>query len=94
MLKKEFQGQDVEFLYLGYNCKKDNWEKVIMQEQIDGFHYWLNEAQGNVLKQKFGITGIPHFLLVDKSGKVIKDPPPWPSDKAEIREKLNELLVP
>ena len=76
------------------SCKKDAWQKVIKQEQMEGYHYWLDKNQGDVLSEKFGIKGIPHYLLVDKSGKVLEGQPPRPSDKVEIREKLNEMLVP
>lgn len=92
-LKKEYEGKDIVFLYFGKSCKKDAWQKVIMQEQMEGYHYWLDENQGNFLAEKFGITGIPHYLMVDKSGKIMEGQPPRPSDKAEIREKLDELLA-
>ncbi len=91
-LKKEFEGKDIVFLYFGMSCKKLAWQKVIMQEQMEGYHYWLDKNQGNVLGEKFGITGIPHYLLVDKTGKVMEGQPPRPSNRAAIREKLNELL--
>ena len=92
-LKKEYEGKDIVFLYFGMSCKKDAWQKVIMQEQMEGYHYWLDKNQGNVLGEKFGIIGIPHYLLVDKTGKILEGQPPRPSDKVEIREKLNEMLV-
>lgn len=93
-LKEEYKDKDIVFLYFGMSCKKPAWRKVIMQEQMEGYHYWLDNNQGNVLAERFGITGIPHYLLVDKSGKILEGQPPRPSDRAAIREMLNELLVP
>lgn len=93
-LKEEYKDKDIVFLYFGMSCKKPDWQKVIMQEQMEGYHYWLDRNQGNVLAGKFGITGIPHYLMVDKSGKILEGQPPRPSNRTEIREKLDELLQP
>lgn len=83
-LKKELSGRDVVFLYFGIDCKVDIWKNVIRSEQLNGYHYWLNKEQGLILKQKFGITGIPYYLLVDKSGHVCEDEAPPPSGLIEI----------
>jgi len=91
-LKKEYAGKDVVFLYFGYNCKNERWDQVIKQDQVSGYHYWLDKEQGKVLKEKFGIIGIPHYLLVDKNGEISADQAPDPGNRAAIRERLDELL--
>jgi thiol-disulfide isomerase/thioredoxin len=91
-LKKEFEGKGVVFLYLGYNCRKERWENVIMQRQVGGYHYWLNSEQGNILKERFEIRGIPHYLLFDKSGQQVGGEIPKPSNRVVIQGKLDSLL--
>jgi thiol-disulfide isomerase/thioredoxin len=91
-LKKEFEGKDIVFLNFGLGCRKNLWSEMIRVKQITGFHYWLNKDQGKILGQKFGITGIPHFVLVDKNGNIAYSNAPKPSSNQEIREKLVELL--
>ena len=91
-LQQVYAGKDVVFLYFGYGCKNENWDKAIKQEQISGYHYWLDKEQTNLMTEKFNITGIPHYLLIDKNGQVVNDKAPHPSDRAEIMEKINELL--
>jgi thiol-disulfide isomerase/thioredoxin len=91
-LKKEFEGKGVVFLYLGYNCRKERWENVIMQRQLDGYHYWLNHEQGNILKERFGIKGIPHYLLFDRSGTKMEGEIPKPSNRSMIIKAINDLL--
>lgn len=90
-LKKEFEGKGVVFLYLGYNCRKERWENVIMQRQLAGYHYWLNSEQGSILKERFGIRGIPHYLLIDRSGRLVDGEIPKPGSGKEIRDKLIAL---
>jgi thiol-disulfide isomerase/thioredoxin len=91
-LKKEFAGKDIVFLNFGLGCKKNLWSEMIRVKQITGYHYWLNKHQGKILAQKFGIAGIPHFVLVDKKGNIADNDAPEPSSNGEIREKLEELL--
>lgn len=63
-----------------------------MQEQMEGYHYLLDKEQGKVLKEKFGIIGIPHYLLVDRNGEILADHAPDPGNRAAINERLDELL--
>jgi thiol-disulfide isomerase/thioredoxin len=91
-LKQEYAGKDIVFLYFGINCKKNLWEDMIKEKQLEGYHYWLNKDQGEVMYKKFNFKGIPHFVLIDKTGKVQAREAPTPSSQAEIRERLEELL--
>lgn len=65
---------------------------MIKEKQIEGYHYWLNSDQGKFMYKKFNFNGIPHFLLVDKTGKIQDGETPKPSSKAEIRERLDMML--
>jgi thiol-disulfide isomerase/thioredoxin len=92
VLKKEYEGKDVVFLYIGMSCEYENWTNMIKQKQIKGYHYWLNKEQGRLLSEKFQITGIPYFLLVDKNSNPSNEAAPRPSSKTEIREQIDRLL--
>jgi thiol-disulfide isomerase/thioredoxin len=91
-LKEELSGRDVVFLYFGISCKIDNWKQVIMSEQLSGYHYWLNEQQGQVLKQKLGFSGIPHYLVVDKTGQLYEEEAPPPHELVRVLNIIEELL--
>ncbi len=91
-LKQDYAAKDIVFLYFGISCKKNLWEDMIKEKQVEGYHYWLNPDQGKVMYKKFNFKGIPHFLLIDKTGNVQEGEAPKPSSKVEIRERLDELL--
>jgi thiol-disulfide isomerase/thioredoxin len=91
-LKQDYTGKDVVFLYFGISCKKNLWADMIKEKQLEGYHYWLNKDQGDVMYKKFNFRGIPYYLLVDKTGKIKEGEAPRPSSQAEIRERLDELL--
>ncbi len=91
-LKEAYANDDVVFLYLGYNCKLEGWVKAIKHDQVSGYHYWLDKEQSAIMKEKFGIIGIPHYLLLDRNGQALDEIIPGPSSRAEIVEIIDKLL--
>ena len=91
-LKQVYADKDVVFLYLGYKCNKENWKKAILQEQLSGYHYWLNNEQSDLMREKFSVIGIPRYLMVDKSGVVISKDVPTPENKAALTSLIENLL--
>lgn len=92
VLQRELAGKDVVFLYIGLSCTKQSWENTIKDKGIEGEHYFANDNDGKLLSEKFNISGIPHYVLVDKNGKVADDHTLRPSDKAKLLKKINGLL--
>ena len=69
-LKEDLKSEDIVYLYL---TKTTSPEKVYqnMTPQIKGEHYRVSQDAWNYLKIKFNISGIPHYSLVDKNGKIV-----------------------
>jgi thiol-disulfide isomerase/thioredoxin len=91
-LQKELTGKEVVFLYIGLSCTKQSWENTIKEKKLEGEHYFANENEGKLLSGKFNISGIPHYVLIDKEGKVKDDDAMRPSDKTKLLRRINELL--
>lgn len=69
-LKEELAGEDVVFVYItGTTSPEGTWKNSI--PDIQGEHFRLSGDEWNMLCQEFGITGIPHYALVGKSGEII-----------------------
>lgn len=88
-----FKDKNVSFVYLCCRSKNEPWEKVIKQYQIEGYHYLLNTEQYAFIENKFSISGIPHFLLINKNGDIANADAPRPSnDKllSDIDSLINE----
>lgn len=70
-LKEEMSKDDVAFVYITNNSSPENkWKSMI--SDIKGEHYRVSKDEWNYLSSKFNITGIPHYVLVDKNGTVVK----------------------
>ncbi len=95
-LKKEFTGKDVAFVYFCVKSKKQKWESIISDNRIKGDPYLLTDSQYDILSEKFDITGIPRYILVNKEGKVVDKDAARPSLNGELNanliEEINSLI--
>lgn len=90
-VKEELKGEDIVFVYLtGPSSPMKTYENMI--PDIPGEHYRLSGDQWKYVGNRFRVTGIPHYVLVDKTGKVT-DPQynGWQEAKA-IKADLLELI--
>jgi thiol-disulfide isomerase/thioredoxin len=81
-LKEELQNKNIAFVYItDESSPEEAYNNMI--PTIKGEHYRLTNDEYRYLAAKFNISGIPHYVLVDKNGKVISP---------ELGHKSNEEL--
>jgi thiol-disulfide isomerase/thioredoxin len=81
-LKEEMKDDNVVFLYItNQSSPEGTWKNSIAN--IKGEHYRVSTDEWNYLADKFNISGIPHYTLVDKEGQVVK---------SKMRHNSNEGL--
>jgi thiol-disulfide isomerase/thioredoxin len=86
-LKAEMANENVAFVYItDQTSPKTNYENMI--PAIKGEHYRVSDDEWNILKDRFKISGIPHYVLVGKDGKVINSNLAWLDNS-----RLKTLLV-
>jgi thiol-disulfide isomerase/thioredoxin len=87
-LKEEFIGKDVEFIYItGPSSPQKTYD--LMVPDIKGQHYRVDKDGWNFLCSRFKISGIPHYMLVGKNGKIVSEDL---GGKAESNEAIKKLL--
>lgn len=69
-LKEELVKEDIVFVYITNPTSPENDYKKAIPD-IKGEHFKVSADEWNLLTSKFNIYGIPHYALVDKSGRVI-----------------------
>jgi thiol-disulfide isomerase/thioredoxin len=68
--KASYQGKDVVFVYLtDESSPLATWQNMI--PDIHGEHFRLKNEQFAYLKNKFGVRGVPSYLLLNKQGEQI-----------------------
>jgi thiol-disulfide isomerase/thioredoxin len=90
-LKEELQDEDIEFVYItNPTSPADTWNMMI--PDIKGEHYRVEQDEWNHFASRFNISGIPHYLLVDKNGTVVKEKVYFASSNEELMKLFNEYL--
>lgn len=94
-LREYYKQKNVVFIYLAINDKFENWEIAIKEEGLESFQnsYFITNPKNSKLIDELGINSIPRFLLYDKTGKLVNDNAPRPSD-TEIKQEINKYLKP
>ncbi len=84
-LKPEIYAKGVVILYIaGENSPKEKWESML--PSIGGIHYYITKAQWGALCEKYGIKGIPAYLIFDKTGKQTYFKMGYPGNDAVMEE--------
>jgi hypothetical protein len=91
-IKKQFEGKDVTFVYLGNQCEETAWKTTIAEKKIEGEHYFLSKKQFAQLSNVFEVSGIPHYAFIDKKGNIVKKKAPRPSSGEELVNLINKHL--
>ncbi|MEA2106858.1 MAG: TlpA disulfide reductase family protein [Bacteroidota bacterium] len=92
-LHNAYKNKPVAFVNICISSEKREWEQAVEALNLQGENYFLNKEHSNLLKGKLNtFTGIPHYILIDKTGKIIDEDAPRPSSDNIIKEKLNKLL--
>ena len=89
---KIFENKNIEFVYLCVKSEKENWEEKLREYKLTGSQYLLNDSEYDILSQKFQVVGIPHYVLIDKNGKVIDGNAPHPSGRDELINLINKYI--
>jgi thiol-disulfide isomerase/thioredoxin len=75
-LVEKFKGDDrIEFVSISCGRNQDAWHKKLAADQSP----WKQYLSTNITNL-YGITGIPFFMMIDASGKILTTQPPRPSD--------------
>ncbi|MDY6801826.1 MAG: TlpA disulfide reductase family protein [Bacteroidota bacterium] len=92
-LHNAYKNKPVAFVNICISSNKKDWEQAVENLNLQGENYFFNKENTQLLRGKLNtFTGIPHYILIDKTGKIIDDDAPRPSSDNIIKEKLNKLL--
>jgi thiol-disulfide isomerase/thioredoxin len=92
-IQEKMKGKDVVFVYLCSDSSPEmKWKELINKLEITGDHYYVNRSAWSDLTGRFGISGIPHYILIDKDGKVVNTAANRPSDGDLLIKDIEELL--
>lgn len=90
-VKEELQGKDIVFIYLtGETSPIKTFENMI--PDIKGHHFRLSAKEWSYLCERFKVEGIPHYMLIDKSGKIVQEKYNGWQEATVIKNDLLKLI--
>jgi len=91
-LREKFKETDVKFIYICISSpNKSRWLDLIAENKIEGENYFLSIEQSDAINKALRLKGLPHHIIVDKTGKIINDEAPA-ADKSETERLLKQVL--
>ena len=91
-LREKYLGKDVELISISIDTERDSWLQKIRTMELGGVQ--LIDQAGSVnskIAKDYKVSGVPHYILIDKKGRIASSYAPRPSD-AEIEKQINALL--
>lgn len=99
-IKNKFKGKDIAYIYLatpyGHINDEQLWKSKMKKYKLEGHHVLMNmDFYKNIWNQIPGMTNkwaIPHYVLVDKNGKIVNANAPLPQNQTELYLQINALI--
>ena len=79
------------FLYVSVDMDAKSWKDMIKIMQLHGIHYRLGKNTNRPVSQKYDVQFIPHYVLFDRKGRMVKNNTTRPGDP-ETERMIRELL--
>lgn len=90
-IKEELKDKDIVFVYItGTTSPSATYKNMI--PDIKGQHFRLSADQWDYLGKRFNMTGIPHYILVDKEGNITDEKYNAWKAAEEVKADLLKLL--
>ena len=92
-LHSDFQEDKVIFLNVSIDRSREAWKKRLVKEKDWlGTHIILDEKGSDSLWRNYKLNGIPKYLLIDQTGKIVSADASRPSSKS-IKKEITALLT-
>jgi thiol-disulfide isomerase/thioredoxin len=91
-LKETLKDEPIEFIYLTtHEPDTKNWDLVFKATSTNKGHYHIIDGTESYFLKFMEITGIPHYMIFDKEGKLVDFNATRPSN-LETEKRLRKLI--
>lgn len=90
-LQDYFSNKDVVFVYISIDDSEVAWRKGMEDLKMKGLLLW-SEGPKHPVVSDYQINGIPHYVLIDRYGKIVNYQAARPSIGDEIKQAIEAVL--
>jgi peroxiredoxin len=69
-LHNRYKGKEVVFINICIDSKVKQWKYALDKYKLDGINLIAEGFDDNPVCKKYNISSIPHYILIDKNGKI------------------------
>lgn len=91
LVKHYRKNRKIEFISISLDKDLNAWKKKLKEDKPEWKQFVCPDNFKSTLAKEYGITGIPRFLFIDKSGKIITIDAPRPSSE-KITDYIDRFL--
>ena len=86
-----FKDEKVKIISICMESEEENWRYMIQKHQLNTVNLYASGNWERMLKENYDISGFPHYVIIDKEGRIIENKCVRPSQGAEqlIRDLLD-----
>jgi len=82
----------MEYLFISIDYTKVNWEKGMEKHPMPGVQLYAVGDWKSEMAEKYNITGLPRYIMIDSKGNIIRANAPRPSRLDEIKKIVSNSL--
>lgn len=92
-IEEEYHDKNIIFVSISIDVTKDfeKWKAFVTTKNLDGVQLFADKDWNSDFLLSYGVNGIPRFILIDPTGKIVNGNAPRPSDP-ELGKLLSQLL--
>lgn len=93
-LKEKYKDKDLEIISISIDTKIVAWQKEIKDLQLTGVQLIDDTgSEKSKIAKDYYVSGVPHFVLIDKRGKIALTSAPRPSETSLLEKAIDGLLL-
>lgn len=79
-LYERYKDYDIAYVYICVDSNEEGWKSAIAKYGLTGINLIAEGWAKNPVCQLYNVQGIPHYVLIDKEGKIVNNKCGRPSD--------------
>jgi peroxiredoxin len=85
--------KDVIFINICVDVDESEWKKSLKELKLEGINLMAKGWIQNPVCKDYGVNGIPHYVLIDKQGKMVNNSAPRLFELANDTDNELDLLI-
>jgi peroxiredoxin len=92
-LHERYKDKNIVFLNICVDSDEKTWKNSLASMNVGGLNLIAEGWVNNPVCQKYYVTGIPHYVIIGRDGKIINNNSARPSFGTELTNELDKALA-